>query len=184
MATDVDARARECASACYCDMPMAAQLTTDECQVIDIFARHIATALRERDAEWQGKLDEAEAQAAAMREAFGELLTYLHTINDDRAVGFSAPMPVEVLENAQAALNNTAGRDLLAEVERLRGEVERLHAIYDAASKSMFTCNSVGPSGPRSVVFDFGDDLEAAQKLYRLFVETFSAITKDRSTTT
>lgn len=143
MTTDVDARARECASACYCDMPMAAQLTTDECQVIDIFARHIATALRERDAEWQGKLDEAEAQAAVMREAFvkvtPERLRWLARIFDilDGEGRFGDEPADEVqrdLRNAADALEySTAGRDLLAEVERLRGEVERHRKALDAA---------------------------------------------------
>lgn len=50
------------------------------------------------------KLADAEAQAAVRDDAFRELLKYLHTIHDDRAVGFSAPMSVEVLEKAQAAL--------------------------------------------------------------------------------
>lgn len=52
--TDVDTMARECARGCYCgSLPMAAQLTTDECQVIESLSDRIAAALRERDAEWQ-----------------------------------------------------------------------------------------------------------------------------------
>lgn len=39
-----------------------------------------------------------------LRSALRELLTYLYTVNDDTAVGFSCPMPVDVLETAQSAL--------------------------------------------------------------------------------
>ena len=74
-------------------------------------------------------ISEKDAEAAAMREVFGELLRYLHTVSDDRAVGFSAPMPVDVLENAEATLDSsTTGRDLLAELASLREQSKQLTA--------------------------------------------------------
>lgn len=62
--------------------------------------------LHEEANQLRTQLLATEAAMVKMREAFKELLTYLYTINEDTAVGFSAPMPVHVLERAQKSFDN------------------------------------------------------------------------------
>lgn len=86
-------------------------------------------AVEQRELAWrcqhslQKDYDEARAEAAAMREAAVALVAHLDKFNIRVSNGLGEPIEgieVDELKAMRAALSSTAGRDLLARMERMR----------------------------------------------------------------
>lgn len=116
--TDVDAVAMECAET----LERKWRNITMEGWDSDEAAPIIATALRSRDAEWQGKLEaiEVELKAARLYRMFNDgTLRNCLSQHDQPADVQNPVLSVVMFANTKAK----ECRALLAEVERLRGEV-------------------------------------------------------------
>lgn len=83
----------------------------------------------------QQRLATAEAEAAALRVSLGCLIGYCNA-------GLRHPNALEaILAGGGAALDGSAGRELLAELEKLREENERLKSFCDRYEKAIVSCS-------------------------------------------